>query len=466
MHFRQFSKDLVSIHVWRQTQTQSTIVNFFEEDMNILNPRINNRGSGDGISRMEFPLMQWTVACIYKVFGNEIIITRICMFLIGLFSILGLYKLLRNLFHNEIIALMGAWTFNFSPCFFYYTINPIPDNLALCLSIWGVAIFMKWRNTQRLQTLILSGLFLCFGSLCKLPFIVYFSIPFIYFIIPWKNKITYGNIYLSLSIFLFFILFPLMWYTYVVPGWGGNIIVLGMLDNQLTSKELIDALTFNLISTLPEMLLNYGSLLFFISGFYFIFKNKEFKKAFFITLIVWSLSVLSYYLFEMNAIGRVHDYYLFPFLPILFIIVAYGAYNLFNSTISLKYITLVVLIILPLTAYLRMQKRWDINSPGFNKDLLTYKNELRNSVPKDALCIAGNDISQCIMFYYIDKKGWAFCNDTLEPGIFKAMINDGAQYLFSDSRILEKNSEVAPFLGEQIAETGSIKVFNLINKRK
>ena len=93
-HYNHFTKDLMSIHVWRQTQTQSIIMNFYEEDMNIFNPRRNERGDGDGIFRMEFPLMQWLVACIYKVFGDHLIICRIFMFIIGLISLLGIYKLL------------------------------------------------------------------------------------------------------------------------------------------------------------------------------------------------------------------------------------------------------------------------------------------------------------------------------------------------------------------------------------
>jgi hypothetical protein len=53
-----------------------------------------------------------------------------------------------------------------------------------------------------------------------------------------------------------------------------------------------------------------------------------------------------------------------------------------------------------------MQVGWDKDSPGFNKDLLTYWDELREAVPKNTLCVAGNDISSFIFFYYIDKKGW------------------------------------------------------------
>src|SRR5690606_9089514 len=151
MHLKHFSKDLMSIHVWRQTQTQSTIVNFYEEDMNILNPRRNDRGNTEGIYRMEFPLMQWLTACLYKVFGHHLMITRILMFLIGLLMVFGMYKLLFALFRNTTLSLIGAWTFNFSPSFYYYTINPLPDNLALCCSVWGLATFFQWHNNRKIR---------------------------------------------------------------------------------------------------------------------------------------------------------------------------------------------------------------------------------------------------------------------------------------------------------------------------
>lgn len=93
----------------------------------------------------------------------------------------------------------------------------------------------------------------------------------------------------------------------------------------------------------------------------------------------------------------------------LFILVAYGAWNLLALKIRyLKYLVILCLLILPLTAYLRMEDRWNAETPGFNKDLLVYSEELRNAAPKDALCIVGNDVSHYIYFYYIDKKGGLF----------------------------------------------------------
>jgi 4-amino-4-deoxy-L-arabinose transferase-like glycosyltransferase len=151
-----FRTDLVGRHVWRQTQTQTVVVNFYEEDFNILNPRLNSRGSGDGIRRLEFPAMQWMFACFYKIFGNHLIITRILSFAVGIFSVWGMYFFLNTLFKNRLTALVGAWALNFSPAFFYHTLNPMPDNLALCCSIWGLAFFFQMaRRTQ-------NGVFLGF----------------------------------------------------------------------------------------------------------------------------------------------------------------------------------------------------------------------------------------------------------------------------------------------------------------
>ena len=308
MHLEHFPKDLMSVHVWRQTQTQSNIINFYEEDMNILNPRRNDRGNTDGIFRMEFPLMQWLVAFAYKLFGNHLIICRIIMFIIGLISILGIYKLLSTLFHNEVLSLIGAWAFNFSPCFYYYTINPIPDNLALCCSIWGITLFFSWLNTKKTSSLLGGGLLLSLGSLCKLPFLIYYIVPGTYFIIHFVRRGIYKNtLFQAMGIFIFSIL-PVIWYISVIPEWQGNVTVKGIFNNKESLLTLMDYLQHTLIVVLPEMLLNYGSLLFFLAGFFFLFRNKAYKSSKFPLIFSWGIAVILYYFFEINAIAKVHDY--------------------------------------------------------------------------------------------------------------------------------------------------------------
>jgi hypothetical protein len=116
---------------------------------------------------------------------------------------------------------------------------------------------------------------------------------------------------------------------------------------------------------------------------------------------------------------------------------------------------------LPLTAFLRIDSRWNPEKPGFNKDLLIYREELRKAVPEDVLCIAGNDLSGFIFFYYIDKKGWGFYYDELDAQQLSRMIEEGAGYLYSDSRKVEAKPGISPLLDDLIIERGSIKIFKL-----
>lgn len=462
MHFHVFKLDLIGYHVWRQTQTQTIIENFYKEDFNILNPRINDRGDGSGIFRMEFPIMQWSFACFYKLFGDHVIISRILTFIIGLFSVWGMYLLLYNIFKRQELALIGAWCFNFSPVFYYYTMNPLPDNLALCCAIYSMAIFFKWIDDRKYTTVVWSAIFLSISVLTKLPFIVYLGGIGAYFV--WNRKREgISNIFKIGLTFLCFLLPPVLWYLNVIGTWQGNGIVTGILSiHKSDIMDLFDILQGNLISTLPELLINYGSLLFFISGLFILFFRKKYRNNLFPVFLFWGISVSLYFLFEMNMIGTVHDYYLFPFLPLIFIIVGYGADKILtHSNKIFRIIALIALFILPITAYLRADHRWNIVNPGFNSNLLTYKNDLRNVVRNDKLCVVGNDESNYIWFYYINKKGWSFDNDNLSAENLKMMIDKGACYLYIDSKKVEDDTGIRSYLSNLIMQKGDINVYKL-----
>lgn len=462
LHFKHFSKDLISVHVWRQTQTQITINNFYEEDMNIFNPRKNDRGDTEGLFRMEFPLMQWTVAALYQVFGQHLIISRIFMFLIGILSTIGIYFLLMELFGKQLMALFGAWAFTFSPSFFYYTINPLPDNLSLCCAIWGMALFFTWAKNPKTKWLLLSSFLLAISALCKLPFMIYFIIPLVYFI---RQAIQQGiKVKLVSQVLLVFVcsLMPLAWYAWVIPQWDENMVLSGVFDENHSNSVLIDYYIHNVVSALPEMLLNYGSVLLFIAGFYFLVKRKAYQDSRFVLILSLSIMALVYYFFEANAINKIHDYYLFPFMPLLFILVAYGGYYTYQSKKKfLRYGTLFLAVSIPVFCYLRMIDRWNYERPGFNEDLLIYQEDLKNAVDDNDLVVLGNDDSHHIYFYYLNKKGWAFNEDRLSSEKLKSMIEKGAKYIYIDSDTLVENPEINQYFDDLVLQRGSFRVYAL-----
>ncbi|MCS6819355.1 MAG: glycosyltransferase family 39 protein, partial [Chitinophagales bacterium] len=178
LHFPYFNKDIISAHVWRQSQTMTNIVNFYEEDFNILNPRKNDRGDGSGIMRMEFPLYQWLCAALWKIFGKHIWIVRLFTFIIGLCSVVAIYFLNKIFWNRQSAAIGAAFCFSFSPAFFYYTICPLPDNLALCFGLWSLYFFYLYFDKVLYKYLFIGAIFGALSALCKLPFVLYFIVPF------------------------------------------------------------------------------------------------------------------------------------------------------------------------------------------------------------------------------------------------------------------------------------------------
>lgn len=460
IHWQIFDRDLVGIHVWRQTQTQTVINNYHTEDMNIFHPRINEIRNNERIHKMEFPVMQWTFALFYKAFGNHIAISRILTFIIGLLSTWGIFYLLKRLFDNNAIATIGAWAFSFSPLFYYYTMNPMPDNFALCCGIWSAGFFFKYLQSEKNTALFFSAVMLSLATLAKLPFVLYGAVAFTGMVLTIRK----GNIRSGMKIAVAYALAlapAALWYIAVIPTWGGNEVLKGILDSSNNRFTIPDLLQHNLISVLPELLLNYGSVLFFIAGFYFLIVNRKTVHPYFVILAVWGLAVVAYFIFEMQAIGKAHDYYLMPFLPLLFILVSYGAFHLSGSKSRLTGIlSFVLLIMLPVSAYLRIHGRWDTESPNFNPVYYHHKKELREMIPPKALCVAGNDESHFILLYYLDRKGWAFDNDLLDGVLLANYVSRGAEYLFSDSRI-DMREDIRQHLGDKIFEKDDLRVYKL-----
>ncbi len=468
MHFNAFKLDLSSIHAWRQTETQTVIRNFYEEDFNIFRPRIDSRGSGTGIMRREFPIMQWLFAGVYKIFGDHIIISRILTFIIGILTVIGFYLILLRLTKDTLVSMSGAWAFNFSPSFFYYTVCPLPDNFALMNVVFGLYFFLKYMENNRRKYFTWSIVFFSLSTLVKLPFILYFTLPaWLLFRDGIKSKRLQGkSLRTALIIMLTGLLPVILWYGITIPDWGKGGIITGVFNNYKTDlPTLLDFFQHNLISTLPELLLNYAATPFFLIALFYVFRKRIAFNRSYRGFLLLSILLILYFFFELNMIEKIHDYYLFPFLPLLFILVAYGIkMGVYSNKSFIRSFSFFLLLMIPFLAFIRIHGRWDKNRLGLNPDLYNYKTELREIVPDNKLVIAGNDESSYIFFYYIHKKGWSFAHDDLNEEELKKMIDEGAVYLYSSSRNVDENPEIEKYLNKQVGQYGSIKVFSLKNK--
>lgn len=459
LHWNIWNRDIMGIHAWRQTQTMTVVENFAAEDMNILDPRINSRGDGDGIFRMEFPLMQWIFAWFYKWFGSELIIARILTFLISLFSVLGFYRLLREYKQSELISALGAWCLAWSPMLFYYSVNPLPDNLALCFAIWSFVFLKQHQRDSSFQSLAFFSLFLSLATAIKLPFILFGAGYIPLFIERLKSENTNNG--MAKSLILGLILLPAAaWYLWVIPQWTNAALIGGAgAEQSFDYQSALNTIWGTIYSLTPELFINYGSVLFFLSGIGFFFRKRDKISSFKIELTMLFFISL-YYLYEVNMIGLVHDYYLFPFLPLMFLIVAVGVKLVIEHPSTwLRCVGIFALVILPLTAYLRAEGRW--TPMGNEAAILQHKEELRNLIPNDALVVVGNDPSTHIFLYHIHKKGWTFEQDWLTSDELKNHIDKGAKFLYSNTNFVDQNEGINQFLKEPIFDKDGIRVYSL-----
>jgi hypothetical protein len=61
-----------SVHIWAQCARASVALNYYKTDMNFFKPHIHKYLNGEGITGLEFPLVNYIPAVLYKLFGfNE-----------------------------------------------------------------------------------------------------------------------------------------------------------------------------------------------------------------------------------------------------------------------------------------------------------------------------------------------------------------------------------------------------------
>jgi len=470
LHFNTLNKEFIGKHNWRQAQTMWNIRNFYRHDSNILNPRVSHfNGDNDNLYRYEFPIMQWSIAMLQKLFGEKIAVVRISVFIIGMLSVLLFFLLLQVLGLGKLPSLAGAIFFQFSPVFYYYTINPIPDNLALLGSIIYLYYIFSYFKKNRLKYLIGSSLGLLLATFAKLPFLMFGIISLVYFIKKTvKRKRITKDLWMFTIIQSVFLLPAFIWHKWVMPSWVGNGILKGIFDNQISWETTFTILNYHIGTMFPLVLLSPIVWVFIILGF--IYLKKEYNNHPDIRKYIYSMIFITflYLTLQFNMINTLHDYYMMPFFPWLYIIVAFGIKKIIDWKLKFsKYIVIVALVLSPIVAVISNVDNWSLKHTYINPDIVLYQDQLKKAVPQDELCIILNDNSYFIFSYMIDKMGHVFSGDYLPIGWIDDMVNNyGIKYMYSDSKKLNESPEFKPYIDSLLMEAGSVKVFKLKPKDK
>jgi hypothetical protein len=243
-----------------------------------------------------------------------------------------------------------------------------------------------------------------------------------------------------------------------MPNWTGNPILYGIFDGGFDAGEFFSILEYHATEMFPNILMSMPVWILFGIGIYRLFvKRRAFSWLFSL------IGITFLYLFlELDAIGKVHDYYMFPFLPWLFILIGLGVDTLRQFSPKMIYLLSALCIWSAWFTPKETHSMWSLEKTYFNQDIFLHSEELKNAVPEDERCIILNDGSGYIFSYRVDKMGYIFKNDYLPVGWIDDMVrNDHVRYMYSDSEKINNQEEVQKYIDEVIMEKGSVKVMRL-----
>lgn len=124
------------VHNWRQCTVAMAARNFCETDNNILMPRLDIGGSGSGVEAMEFPLLNYAIYIVARVFGYDHWYGRLLVLLVSSVAMWYFYKILR-LRYSEKMALYAMLLLQCS-LWLMYMRKMMPDTWSVSLIIIGM----------------------------------------------------------------------------------------------------------------------------------------------------------------------------------------------------------------------------------------------------------------------------------------------------------------------------------------
>lgn len=417
-----------SVHSWRQSDCASIALNYYQNGMNFFQPETHNLTSDGGTSgnacTSEIPILYYSVAGLYKIFGYHESLFRILntlLFFIGLFYLFKLFNiLLQDVFWSISLSLL----FFTAPVLVFYGNNFLSNSSALSFSFVGWYYFVRFYRDKNEKCFAVSLLFFLIAASFKVTALFsLFAIGGLYL------SELFGFIHYSKKEKLFkypvkqFAMFAAV--IFIVGAW----ILYARYYNQKhdcyyfsttifpiwdLDREAILAVLKNIQKIWLSQYFHPSVLILFAVGLLFVITfYKKNLKLLNVVLIILLIEVVAYISLQFWTFED-HDYYTIDMYILPVILIAGVFYSLkqafpqlYRSSIT-KSIFLCFLLFNVYYAHSKIQQRYSgwMNNNGKLNDFYTVTPFLReNSITANDTVIAIPDYSH-VSLYLMNQKGW------------------------------------------------------------
>lgn len=472
--FHLLDKRPLGPHQWAQCDRASVAYNFYNGGMDFFHPQVHNRINGTGITGMEFPILNYTAAIAYKIFGYHEYLYRL---LVGLIAILGFifaYKISRLYIENAALQILCSLLFVFSPVLVFYTFNFVPDigSLGLGMISWYYFLLFMKTGDRKLSRYFLPTLL--FAALIKITSLIILA----NWIFLWwfskrdnqKNNLSSISFKKVISA-MFIILVPVFaWYTYA--SWLNNEYKSGFF--LLEPKPLHSFTEF--FQTVRLAWKAHGFEYYPVTvytmlalGFAGVILNlKKVNKTILRIVFLQALMFFMFFL-VMGPQFIQHDYYIITFLPIVFFSLIVIVSLIETVLPQKKIITITIILILSLAAnYSMIQSKKEVHS-RYTPYSWQYGNELYDNyfqlepvlrkagISKDDLVLSFDELSPNITLYLMNQPGITLVRgDSL---LLNRPIVSKLKYAVMNDTMPDHIAFLKPFIGKYLFSENGISVF-------
>ncbi|MBK8369098.1 MAG: glycosyltransferase family 39 protein [Bacteroidetes bacterium] len=492
-----------SIHQWRQTDCLSFTKNYYEEGMNFLEPKIHWQNVPEGKTISEFPIINYTVAALWKVFGEHEFLYRWLVYSIFVCSLCFLFYAVFLISNSHIYSYFTALLIGTSPVLCYYGFSFLADVPAFSFSVIGFSCFVIYIKSQKTKYLYLSVLLAVLATLIKASAATSLLIIGFLFLL---NLIGYKPLSKLFSLSkkqkISFTIFSVMcciaiiiWYNwaYLYNNKNSNGVFLMETLPIWKMKDKVIETARLLYNEQFAMFLSKASLFILLIMMACVFLKMKALSFYMKVSIVFSVISFFAFIILFFQVFNVHDYYLINsmFLPVIILAAVGEILNTIKINIeNRKVVFILSLVVFINVGYSASKLRLrNINQDGFMKYNPFITNEEKNfsdwfhynydvtlkpletitpqlrsfGINRNDLVLSAPDPSFNISLYLMDQKGFTATSDVVvsDSTTIKNYIEKGLKYVVLNDTTLYSKSAILKAHAFKILDYKNIGVYKV-----
>ena len=161
------------IHAWTQSDRYAIALRFLDNGFDLFHPATFNLQTVDGITRVDFPISEFIVAVLMKIFGASPAVFRMYTLSVSILGLVYLYLFTRKITSSEIKSWMAVLFVFFAPVYVYYQAGFIPSIPAIASVFIAYYYFFSYKENAKNRHLLLAVIFFLLAALIRFPFIIF-----------------------------------------------------------------------------------------------------------------------------------------------------------------------------------------------------------------------------------------------------------------------------------------------------